>query len=248
MARNKILLFILPVVGLASIAGTGFAAWYFTSAEDTKTVTGTVSIENEYKGTLALKSGTPKSFDVKLDQGGAAAAADLNKGISFVKTENGSTTAVSELQATYTITPTDWITFNASKLQLKLTATLTLNATFHNYVSVDETTGFYLGESDKLFTKDTHVAGEQWVIHKDITPDSSITNAPASNQVYTFGLKVATDATTGKNELLSYTTAAKPADAASSKQAYSDMKSALAGLTDLIKVEFKVAVSDYPGV
>lgn len=39
MARNKVFLFILPVVGLVTITGTGFAAWYFTNEQaDSKNV------------------------------------------------------------------------------------------------------------------------------------------------------------------------------------------------------------------
>lgn len=249
MARNKVFLFILPVVGLVTITGTGFAAWYFTNEQaDSKNVSGTVTVENEFQGKLAVKNSL-ETFKIKLDQG-SVNSSNLDEGISIVQSNNLST-QVSEIKATYTIDTTNQTTFNdAGNLKLTLKAEFKFNTTLLKYVEVkdDAFTPTKNSDNSKNFSL---------VKSKDANNTTSYDNVYTISKEYTnltetsyeFGASTAMNSKA--NALLKYKThsgshsggdyVGKP----TTSDEYSDMKDAISGVSgNLLDIKFTVTVAD----
>lgn len=248
MARNKVFLFILPVVGLVTITGTGFAAWYFTNEQaDSKNVSGTVIVENEFQGTLAVKNNL-EQFKIKLDQG-SVNSSNLDEGISIVQSNNLST-QVSEIKATYTIDTTNQTTFNdAGNLKLTLKAEFKFNTTLLKYVEVKDDAFTPTQDSDttKKFTLVKSKAETTDPYDNVYTISKEYTNLTETS--YEFGASTAMNSKA--NALLKYKThsgshsggdyVGKP----TTSDEYSDMKDAISGVSgNLLDIKFTVTVAD----
>lgn len=230
MNRRAILSIIFPVLGLSAVAGTGFAAWYFESAtDDTKTLNGTVKVEDQFEGTLALDD-TPTTFEISFDQGSIADKADATKGITFKKDDKSELTAI---KAKYSLTSDQAGVFKKSNLKFTLSAEFAFDAKLLEYVDV-QTTAF-LPASPNAFTL-TPSSGtpsdNKYTISKTVSQNDITDTDAANGKDWTFGVN------TSSNTFLHYKTGKKP----QTKDAYDTMKSDLANKK--LNVTFKVVVAD----
>lgn len=218
MINRKVLATVLPVVGAAVIAGSGFAAWYFGDTVQTQAINGTVEVTPVIYGELTT---TAQNFKVVLDQGGIGNT-NVDEGISIVET--GSTTNVTECKATYTYNG------DAGTLDsLGLTGgTLTLKCE----VAFDAGLLTYLEVKDNAFT--TGGTLDKSVTNKvTYTQTIGSTDNLTTGQAFVFGF--VTDTTDKVNEFLKYTT--KPAD----ETAYQNLKTACDGKS--ITVTFSATIA-----
>lgn len=233
MNRRAILSIIFPVLGLSAVAGTGFAAWYFESAtDDTKTLNGTVKVEDQFEGTLALDD-TPTTFEISFDQGSIADKADVTKGITFKKADSNGKSELTAIKAKYSLTSDQAGVFKKSNLKFTLSAEFAFDAKLLEYVDV-QTTAF-LPASPNAFTLTSPTgtpSDNKYTISKTVAPtDISDTDA-ASGKDWTFGVN------TSSNTFLHYKTNKKP----QTKDEYNTMVTDLSNKT--LKVTFKVVVAD----
>ena len=113
MMKRKFLAVVLPIVGCATVVGSGFSAWYFgaaTSASDTGfTVNTNVTEEiSSAKDTLSISDSNAANLNEKhliLDQGGMddLSKADVTKGIMVADSVVNETTE-RELNYTFKVT------------------------------------------------------------------------------------------------------------------------------------------------
>lgn len=91
MMKRKFLAVVLPIIGCATVVGSGFSAWYFgetTGASDSKSFGVNIGITEEVnaaKGALTI-NGNVKKFEgyyLILDQGGAKNLTNTDSGIMF---------------------------------------------------------------------------------------------------------------------------------------------------------------------
>lgn len=167
MGHRKLFLAIFPILAVASVAGTGFAAWYFSSTEDSKDISGTVTIADNFSGgTLTLTSDllpstTPSignstnagSFKIVLDQGGVNTTDTdyYKKGISI----KGQSDTLNDISATLTISnstnsnnqnnPSDLAVFKASGFKIDFTMKITIYSELSKYVSLQTNQNAFKG-------------------------------------------------------------------------------------------------------
>lgn len=254
MAHNKLLVAVLPLVGLASIAGTGFAAWYFTQTEDTKVLNGSIEVTDEYHGTLTINDlatpagqSTAYSFNLSLDQGKNGGS--IYDGISF---DNGqpTKTRLDSLSAKFNAGDQTKVTaFTSGKLKLTLKATFNFLPVLLKYVDVDSTAIFYDSTQQTEITP-TEVT-EGTTTYKSYVATKEYTTLTA-NQEITFGAKTEDQSTDNTKKCLLKYKEPNTADGAAnpgkptSSTALSAMKTALTGqsVSNLINIKFEVLVSN----
>ena len=155
MKKRKILMLTLPLVGVATIVGSGFSAWYFneTTVEPVNGKIG-VSITNKTTttGTLSSDLGSAK---LVLDQGGSKSvdASDVTKHI-WVEREG---TKISAFTISFTIAKDSATALAESRVMGKLKVVTTVNETLAKYVAVDTskwnvTKDMKFGDGDDLKT------------------------------------------------------------------------------------------------
>lgn len=232
MGHRKLFLAIFPILAVASVAGTGFAAWYFTSTEDAKDISGTVTIADNFSGgTLSVtnnllpatnssngNSTNSGSFKIVLDQGGVDTTdADYyKKGISVT----GSSGTLNDISATLTISndqnsnnqnnASDLDVFKASNFKIDFTMKITIYSELSKYVSLqtnkDAFKGYDTSDSYSSFTQlapDT-TDGTKQTITLTKTINSNDSTLPTSGS-FTCVLGVNTEVdSNGINNFLQY--------------------------------------------
>lgn len=123
MMKRKILAVVLPIVGCATVVGSGFSAWYFeASTSDSDSFTANTHVTEEIKdakGTLDFVSSNSATLDEKyliLDQGGSddSSRSDATKGIMI------SDTSVEEITARKNFAYTFKVSYDGTKVGLSL--------------------------------------------------------------------------------------------------------------------------------
>ena len=137
MKKRKILMLTLPLVGVATIVGSGFSAWYFDNTDigTSKNVGITVTEKHVASGTLTTSlTGNEK---LVLDQGGSdlASREALNKNIYVV---NGSE-IVNSFTTTFTIEESVANNLVSSRVKAHLELNVAVNSTLDKYINVDTT-------------------------------------------------------------------------------------------------------------
>ena len=174
MKKRKILMLTLPLVGVATIVGSGFSAWYFNSTAVTP-VDGKIGVSITNKttttGTLSSDLGSAK---LVLDQGGSKSvdASDVTKHI-WVEREG---TKISDFTISFTIPETSATALAQSRVKGQLKVVANVNENLAKYVAVDTTKW--------NVTKDMMFGGGD-VLDTDWTKEVSETN-----MVYTLTLSV----------------------------------------------------------
>ena len=137
MKKRKILMLTLPLVGVATIVGSGFSAWYFDNTDigTSKNVGITVTEKHVASGTLTTSlTGNEK---LVLDQGGSdeISREALNKNIYVV---NGSET-INSFTTTFIIEESVANNLLSSNVKAQLKLEVAVNTTLDKYIEV--TTG-----------------------------------------------------------------------------------------------------------
>lgn len=150
MKKRKILMLTLPLVGVATIVGSGFSAWYFDNTDigTSKNVGITVTEKHVASGTLTTSlTGNEK---LVLDQGGSdlASREALNKNIYVV---NGSDVTIDSFTTTFTIKESVANNLLSSNVKAQLKLEVAVNTTLDNYIEV--TTGNINYTKDLLFSE-----------------------------------------------------------------------------------------------
>ena len=137
MKKRKILMLTLPLVGVATIVGSGFSAWYFNSTEVTP-LPGQigVSITNKTTTTGTLSSDLG-SATLVLDQGGSKSV-DANDPAKHIWVQRGGT-KISAFTVSFTIHEASATALAESRVKGQLTVAATVNPTLAKYVAVDTT-------------------------------------------------------------------------------------------------------------
>ena len=230
MKKRKILMLTLPLVGVATIVGSGFSAWYFNSTAVTP-VDGKigVSITNKTTTTGTLSSDLGRATLV-LDQGGSKSvdASDVTKHIWVEREE----TKIPSFNISFTIAKASATALAESRVKGQLTVTATVNETLAKYVAVDTTKW--------NVTKDMMFGGGD-VLDTDWTKEVSETN-----MVYTLTLSVLES--TGEGSPFKYTvknnethTLGKP----TTEEEYDAMKTAIGAMAEGIKFTTSVTFIPY---
>ena len=137
MKKRKILMLTLPLVGVATIVGSGFSAWYFNSTAVTP-VDGKIGVSITNKTTTSgTLSSDLESATLVLDQGGSKSvdANDVKKHI-WVGREG---TKISSFNISFTIAKDSATALAESSVKGQLTVAATVNTTLAKYVAVDTT-------------------------------------------------------------------------------------------------------------
>ena len=234
MMKRKFLAVVLPIIGCATVVGSGFSAWYFgatTNEKGSGTFNVNIAITDEVKDatnslTISSDVGEFDAYNLLLDQGGYANKEDKDSGIMFTK---GTPVQVS------TTNDKDWnfnVTYNSSStsikqlyeagLQIRFEFNIKLSNGLNKYIEVKpdaavditSTTG-PLDESLPAFTtSDDGATYRAQYILKGSELDTK-------NAIYQFNLDMDTTGSTFSNALFRYKL--KPQDSG----AYQTMEEAL---------------------
>ena len=187
MKKRKILMLTLPLVGVATIVGSGFSAWYFNSTAVTPVDDKFgVSITNKTTttGTLSSDLGSAK---LVLDQGGSKSvdSSDATKHI-WVEREG---TKISAFTISFTIAKDSATALAQSRVKGQLKVVANVNETLAKYVA--GTTTNWNATKDMMFDD-----GDD--LQTDWTREVS-----GTNMIYTLTLSVLES--TGEGSLFKYT-------------------------------------------
>ena len=222
MKKRKILMLTLPLVGVATIVGSGFSAWYFDNTEigTSKNVGITVTEKHVASGTLTTSlTGNEK---LVLDQVGSdeIAREALNKNIYVV---NGSET-INSFTTTFIIEESVANNLLSSNVKAQLKLEVAVNTTLDNYIEV--TTGNINYTKDLLFSEavESFTDGRLTLTKETVGADTmfkyTLTTSIAGSTVSGSPFKYDTTNTTAKT--------GKPTTEAH----YDAMVTALTGMTD----------------
>lgn len=197
MMKRKILAVVLPLIGCATVVGSGFAAWYFEDIQTTRGNIGTsvgvnVTKEvNDATGLLTFDSlKTVNDLDgqyLVLDQGGIKS--DETKGIMIGSDTDNETKAKKDIDYSFTLTwgstgvgqPVDLSKIYEAGMKVQLTVTIELTGNLSNYIEL--VTGYslnYIEEPDtdpvtvKFDPKGSNIYTAVWEAEK---PASGTTTA-----------------------------------------------------------------------
>ena len=243
MMKRKFLAVILPIIGCATVVGSGFSAWYFgsTTNENGNGSFGVnVAITDEVKdatNSLTVSSGVSEfdGYKLLLDQGGYANKENPDSGIMFT---NGTPVQVSttsvidwDFTITYKSTNTSIKKLYEAGLQIRFKFNIKLSGGLNNYIEVKSdalvditsTTGSLDESLPKFTTSDGGATYSTQYILKGSSLDTT-------NAIYQFNLDMNTTGPTFSNALFRYTQ--KPQDTGS----YQTMDGALSAA----KIDFEV--------
>ena len=229
MKKRKILMLTLPLVGVATIVGSGFSAWYFNETTVTP-VNDKIGVSITHKttttGTLSSDLG---SATLVLDQG-ESKSTDVSDVTKHIWVERGGA-KISSFNISFTIEKESATALAASRIMGELKVEATVNTTLAKYVAVD-TSKWNVIKEMKFGALDNLTTG--WA-----REDSG------TNMIYTLTLSVA-ESTAESGSPFKYTVAngetgtlGKP----TTEAAYNEMVTAIGSMADGIKfkttVEFK---------
>lgn len=158
MMKRKILAVTIPVVGCITVVGSGFSAWYFSTATggDNDGFGVNINVTEEVKdtsSTLEIRESNATTDLVNthliLDQGGVSNKEDVTKGIMFAKY------AVNEPVVNETVDRTVSYTFN---LVFTGDTSLTLNKIYDAKMEVALSVSFDLGVNLSQYIETTSTA------------------------------------------------------------------------------------------
>ena len=136
MKKRKILMLTLPLVGVATIVGSGFSAWYFNETTVSTTAKLGVAVTELHVTAGTLTTTLPAGAKVVLDQGGATNAAALNELIYVATESSGIYTKVNSFDVTFSIPTTSAAGLKDSNISATLTLTPTVHTTLSEYIDV----------------------------------------------------------------------------------------------------------------
>ena len=234
MKKRKILMLTLPLVGVATIVGSGFSAWYFNETTVSTSAKLGVAVTEMHVTAGTLTTTLPSTAKIVLDQGGASNATSLTEKIYVGTPATGDTyTPVNSFDVTFTIPTASANGLKDSGIKGHFTLTPTVNETLLKYINVDTTL--------LTFTKDFTFATDE-----ELTSPWSKTTS-GLNTIYTVTISLA--ASNAANTPFSYKAnstveGANPGKPLNSTQ-YEAMKTALTGVTEAISfagsVVFEIA-------
>ena len=232
MKKRKILMLTLPLVGVATIVGSGFSAWYFNSTAVTP-LPGQigVSITNKTTTTGTLSSDLG-SATLVLDQGGSKTE-DANNPAKHIWVERGGT-KIPAFTISFTIPEASATALAESRVKGQLTVAATVNPILAKYVAVDTTK--WNVTKDMMFG-----AG-------DTLTDDWAKTVSENNMVYTLTLSVA-ESTAASGSPFKY--AEKNEESGifgkpTTEAAYDAMKAAIGTIPDGIGISFTTNVTFIP--
>lgn len=133
MIKRKILMVTLPLIGVATIVGSGFSAWYFNETPVTTSATVGVEVTEKHVATGTLTHTLPVGAKLVLDQGGPTNATVLNQLIYVAKSDG---TKISSFDLSFTIPTLTAANLLSSHVKAKITLVPTVNTTLAKYVDV----------------------------------------------------------------------------------------------------------------
>ena len=148
MMKRKFLAVVLPIIGCATVVGSGFSAWYFgaTGASKTDQFGVNIGITDEVTdatGSLTIGGGI-KEFDkytLLLDQGGHANLTNTDSGIMLTKSD----TLPDQVKVT---DGNDWnftISYNSSNTTIKNLYDAGLQIRFEIKINLSADLSYYVG-------------------------------------------------------------------------------------------------------
>lgn len=192
MMKRKLLAVVLPLVGCATVVGSGFAAWYFGDIEadgaNPKAAITSVNVTKEVmsaKGLLNLES-TTDTVDgqfLVLDQGGIKS--DETQGIMIGTVDDNETKAKSGVDYSFTLTwgstgdgeKVDLFQIYEAGMKVQLTVTIELTGNLSNYIEMVSKYSLKYGDGvaiAKEFTAKDNIYTAVWEPEE---PVSGTTNA-----------------------------------------------------------------------
>ena len=136
MKKRKILMLTLPLVGVATIVGSGFSAWYFNETTVGTSATLGVAVTELHATAGTLTTTLPSGAKVVLDQGGATNAAALNELIYVATESDGVYTKVNSFDVIFSIPTTSAAGLKDSNISATLTLTPIVHTTLLEYIDV----------------------------------------------------------------------------------------------------------------
>ena len=270
MMKRKFLAVVLPIVGCATLVGSGFSAWYFGSTGDANfTWNGTVEVTDEIvneNGVITLKNRTEANDIIDgehliLDQG----TVDTSKenynelGISFNSTTTTATidnTKTWAMVATYNDLNQTLEDLYNNTYTIEITLKISLHKTLEKYLvlntnhtaSVESDVKNDVFKETLTFEDGTTTEGDYTVYTLVYTP--SISNIKESTVNWTITMDLST--VNKKNTLLTYEKSSGGSDATqtikkpTSSGELTSMTNQLkaAGASSLIKFDAEIAIVD----
>ena len=254
MMKRKFLAVVLPIIGCATVVGSGFSAWYFgetTNENGSGSFGVNIAITDEVKdatNSLTVSSDVSKLIGHKLllDQGGYANKANRDSGIMFTKEDPDTNELPVQVSTT---TGKDWsftVTYNSTNtsikqlyeagLQIRFEFNITLSEGkddysegLNDYIEVKPATVGITSTTGSLNASSTEFASSDGVTYSAqyILNGSGL---DTKNAIYQFTLDMDTTGEKFSNALFQYKQ--KPQDS----DPYQAMKTALADA----KITFEV--------
>ena len=121
--KKKLLIAMIPVLGMGALVGSGFSAWVFgNGASQAYDFAGSISVTTATSGNLTFNEVETRNFAIKLDQGGKENAADATKGITV--------TGLADL--TFTLTTAEDVVMGSNPTH-EVLFTYSITSTIGNY-------------------------------------------------------------------------------------------------------------------
>lgn len=155
MMKRKLLAVVLPLIGCATVVGSGFAAWYFEDIQTTRDNIGTyvgVNVTKEVNDASGLLNFDEELTDddlkgnvLVLDQGGIKLDEEYEyRGIMIGSDTDNETKAKSDINYSFTLTwgstgdgePVDLLQIYEAGMKVRLTVTITLGDPLSNYIEL----------------------------------------------------------------------------------------------------------------
>ena len=224
--KRKFLAVVLPIVGCATVVGSGFSAWYFgatASSNESFTIGTSVTEEiDSVANTLSIPSDNSNAAQLNgmnliLDQGGFENT-NVNQGIMFA---HGTPNDVSENKLDYhfnvVFKGTDDLNLQDvydAGMELKVTVSFDLGAVLSQYIAVKTDAGIVVDagpagdESELKFTKSE---GNVYTATYTLKETSLNDISNLANAVFSFSIDLSTNASF-ENSLFVYAYGKKPTD------------------------------------
>lgn len=183
MIKRKLLAVVLPLVGCATVVGSGFAAWYFGEIETTRGNTSTsvnVNVTKEVNNASGLLNFDEELTDdlsgnvLVLDQGGINS--DETQGIMIGSKTDNETVEKSDIDYSFTLNwgptgdgdPVDLFKIYEAGMKVQLTVTIELTGNLSKYIEMVD--GYSLNcpdsSKEKFTTTDNKVYTAVWTAAK----------------------------------------------------------------------------------
>ena len=137
MKKRKILMLTLPLVGVATIVGSGFSAWYFNETTVSASAKLGVAVTEMHVTAGELTTTLPENAKIVLDQGGASNATSLTEKIYVGTPATGDNyTPVNSFDVTFKIPTASANGLKDSRIKGIFNFTPVVDAKLSKYVDV----------------------------------------------------------------------------------------------------------------